>query len=69
MFSTSPKNVYRKFKVGADVEVKEGPSKEDIVIFWRNIWQKRTEYKSDADWLQILEKHYCKDVTCHPEKI
>ena len=51
------------FKVGANVEVKEGPSKEDIDIFWRNIWEKKTEYKSDADWLQILEKHYCKDVT------
>ena len=25
--------------------------------------EKRTEHKSDADWLQILEKHYHKDVT------
>ena len=63
IFSTTPKNVYMKFKVEADVEVKEGPSKENNDIFQRNIWEKRTEYKSDADWLQILEKHYCKDVT------
>ena len=63
IFGTSPKNVYWKFKVEADVEVKEGPSKENIDIFWRNISKNRTEYKSDADWLQILEKHYCKDVT------
>ena len=47
----------------ADVEVKEGPSKENVDIFWRNISENRTEYNSDADWLQILEEHYCKDVT------
>ena len=59
-FSLNPKNVYRKFKMDENIEIKENPTRESIKSYWEGIWGTDKEYNTQAEWLSLLEKEYCK---------
>ena len=56
----NPKNVYRKFKTDENIEIKENPTRESIKSYWEGIWGTDKEYNTQAEWLSLLEKEYCK---------
>ena len=37
-FLLNPKNVYRKFKMEENIEIKDTPSRENVTSFWKGIW-------------------------------
>ena len=53
------KNVYRKFKMDENIEIKENPTSESIKSYWERIWGTDKEYNTQAEWLPLLEKEYC----------
>ena len=59
-FTTNSKAVYRKFKAGENIEVKDPPTKEETEAFWKGIWGTEKQYNAEADWLPILEDEYCR---------
>ena len=59
-FALNPKNVHRKFKSDESIEIKTHPTEENIRSFWGCIWGTNKEYNTDADWIKLLEKEYCK---------
>ena len=61
-FSTNPKAVYRKFKAEGNTKVVNAPTRDEIGKFWGGIWNNRKQYKSDAEWLSVLEQEYCSGV-------
>ena len=56
----NPKNVYRKFKTDENIEIKENLTRESIKSYWEGIWGTDKEYNTQAEWLSLLEKEYCK---------
>ena len=48
---------------GKQIDVGDGPSKDEITTFWSDIWSEPKTYNRDAMWLSTLENEYCKDVT------
>ena len=59
-FALNPKNVYRKFKSDESIEIKTPPTEENIRSFWGGVWGTNKEYNTEADWIKLLEKEYCK---------
>ena len=49
--SLNPKNVYRKFKMDENIEIKEN----------EGIWGTNKEYNTQAEWLPLLDKEHCKN--------
>ena len=43
--------------------VEKEPTKDEIKRFWSGIWNKPAAYNKDAQWLNSLEKEYCKGAT------
>ena len=60
-FFKSPKQVYRSMK-GNNIIVEKLPEKEAVEKFWKDVWQKEASFNDKAEWLQQLEKTYCRDV-------
>ena len=56
------KQLFRDWK-GKQIDVEDGPSKDEITTFWSDIWSEPKTYNRDAMWLSTLENEYCKDVT------
>ena len=52
--------MYRKFKSDKSIEIKTPPTEENIRSFWGGIWGTNKEYNTEADWIKLLEKEYCK---------
>ena len=63
LFTNNPKAVYRTFKSGPSVRVKDPPSQEDINSFWKGIWGCDVSFNEEADWLNVLKQEYCTNVT------
>ena len=61
-FNTNPKAVYRKFNTERNTKVVNAPTRDEIGKFWEGIWNNRKQYKSDAEWLLVLEQEYCSRV-------
>ena len=72
-FATNQKNVYRNWK-SKQIKVKDPappppppppplPRKEEIETFWKDIWEKKTGFNENAEWLGKLEEGYCVDAT------
>ena len=59
-FALNPKIVYRKFKSDESIEIKTRSTEENIRSFWGGIWDTNKEYNTEADWIKLLEKEYCK---------
>ena len=59
-FKHNQKEVFRQWKT-KQIEVTDGPSKEEVTSFWSNIWSTQKSYNHDATWLTTLEEEYCKD--------
>ena len=56
-FQSNQKQVFRKWK-SKQIEIKDHPSKDEIMGFWTNIWGKETTYNTNATWLNQLETDY-----------
>ena len=68
-FKTNPKQVYRKFKGGATMNITNSPATEDIRDFWSNIWSIPRVFNSEAQWLDVLREEYCKDIISKSYKV
>ena len=60
-FFKSPKQVYRSMKEN-NIIVKKLPEKEALEKFWKDAWQNEASFNDKAEWLQQLEKTYCRNV-------
>ena len=38
------------------------PEKEAVEKFWKDVWQNEASFNDKAEWLQQLEKTYCRNV-------
>ena len=61
-FSKSPKQVYRSMK-GNNIIVEELPEKEAVEKFQKDVWLNEVSFNDKSEWLQQLEKTYCRNVT------
>ena len=60
-FFKSPKQVYRSMK-GNNIIVEKLLEKEAVEKFWKDVWQNEASFNDKAEWLQQLEKTYCRNV-------
>ena len=61
-FKLNQKQVFRDWE-GKQIDVGDGPSKDEITTFWSDTWSEPKIYNRDVMWLSTLENEYCKDVT------
>ena len=61
-FFKSPKQVYRSMK-GNNIIVEKLLEKEAVEKFWKDVWQNEASLDDKAEWLQQIEKTYCRNVT------
>ena len=61
-FFKSPKRVYRSMK-GNNINVEKLPEMEEVEKFRKDIWQNEASFNDKAEYLQQLEKIYCRNVT------
>ena len=61
-FFKSPKQVYRSMK-GNNIIVEKLPEKEAVEKFQKDVWQNEVSFNDKSEWLQQLEKTYCRNVT------
>ena len=60
--------MHRNLK-GNNITATEFLTTEDIESFWKNIWEKESNFHKEAKWMKNLEKNYCKNVRQQPYKI
>ena len=48
---------------GNNIIVENLPEKEAVEKFWKDVWQNEASFNDKAEWLQQLEKTYCRNVT------
>ena len=48
---------------GNNIIVENLPEKELVEKFWKDVWQNEASFNDKAEWLQQLEKTYCRNVT------
>ena len=60
LFQRNQKQIFRNWK-SKKITVEKELTKIDS--FWSGIWNKPTAYNKDAQWLNTLEKEYCKGAT------
>ena len=61
-FFKSLKQVYRSMK-GNSIIVEKLSEKEVVEKFWKDVWQNEVSFNYKAEWLQQLEKTYCRNIT------
>ena len=61
-FFKSLKQVYRSMK-GNSIIVEKLSEKEAVEKFWKDVWQNEASFNYKAEWLQQLEKTYCRNIT------
>ena len=54
---------------GNNIIVEKLPEKEAAEKFWKDIWQNEASFNYKAEWLQQIEKTYCRNVTATNYKI
>ena len=59
-FFKSPKQVYRSMK-GNNIIVEKLLEKEAVEKFWKDVWQNEASFNDKAEWLQQVEKTYCRN--------
>ena len=47
---------------GNTIEVKDMPTKDDIQAIWKSIWNVKTDYNTNAPWINKLKTSYCANV-------
>ena len=57
----NPKGMYRDFK-GSNIRLEKILTKDEVQLFWQNIWQRETKFNKIAEWLGILERTYCENI-------
>ena len=62
LFQRNQKQIVRNWK-SEKITVEKEPTKDEIERFWSGIWNKPTAYDKDVQWLNTLEKEYCKGAT------
>ena len=62
IFQRNQKQIFWNLK-SEKITVEKEPTKDEIERFWFGIWNKPTTYNKDAQWLNTLEKEYCKGAT------
>ena len=60
-FFNNPKGMYRDFK-GSNIRLEKILTKDEVQLFWQNIWQRETKFNKIAESLGILERTYCKNI-------
>ena len=63
IFQTNPKKLFRSFKENL-VTLKTIPSRENVEIFWKGVWESRSQVNYENNlWMKQLKKEYCNNVT------
>ena len=60
-FFKSLKQVHQSMK-GNNIIVEKLPEKEAVEKFWKDVWENEASFNDKAEWLQQLEKTYCRNV-------
>ena len=61
-FSINPKIKYHKFR-GGNIEIKKISTDEEVEIFEKHIWRKKSSFKLGTPWFETLKSKYCKNAT------
>ena len=62
MFQRNQKQIIWNWKCNY-ITVKEEPTKDEIERFWSEILNQQTAYDEGVQWLNTIEKEYCKRAT------
>ena len=60
-FPNNPRQVFHQMK-GIALKIEVLTSKNDVELFWSEIWGNKGNFNHNVEWLKLIETSYCPNV-------